>query len=49
MTTRILICDDSALARKQMARALPTGLADQILFANNGVKPLKCCVRNRPT
>lgn len=41
MTTRILICDDSALARKQMARALPTGLADQILFANNGVEALE--------
>jgi len=23
MTTRVLICDDSSLARKQMARALP--------------------------
>ncbi|WP_417539304.1 response regulator [Marinobacter sp.] len=40
MTTRILICDDSALARKQMARALPAGLADTILFANNGVEAL---------
>src|SRR5690554_8004790 len=28
MSTQILICDDSALARKQMARALPAGLAD---------------------
>jgi len=41
MTTRILICDDSALARKQMARALPTGLADKILFATNGVEALE--------
>ncbi|MDO6443698.1 response regulator [Marinobacter sp. 2_MG-2023] len=40
MTTRILICDDSALARKQMARALPSGLADTILFAHNGVEAL---------
>jgi len=41
MTTRILICDDSALARKQMARALPPGLAEKILFANNGVEALE--------
>ncbi|MGO1463574.1 MAG: response regulator [Marinobacter sp.] len=41
MTTRILICDDSALARKQMARALPSGLADEILFANNGAEALE--------
>ncbi|MGO1500021.1 MAG: response regulator [Marinobacter sp.] len=41
MTTRILICDDSALARKQMARALPPGLADQILFVDNGVEALE--------
>ncbi|PCM45261.1 response regulator [Marinobacter sp. ANT_B65] len=41
MTTRILICDDSALARKQMARALPSGLAETILFANNGVEALE--------
>ena len=33
--------DDSALARKQMARALPTGLADKILFANDGVEALE--------
>lgn len=40
MTTRILICDDSSLARKQMARALPPGLADEVLFANNGKEAL---------
>lgn len=41
MTTHILICDDSALARKQMARALPAGLADAILFATNGEEALQ--------
>ncbi|KPQ28489.1 MAG: putative response regulator [Marinobacter excellens HL-55] len=41
MTTHILICDDSALARKQMARALPAGLADDILFATNGQEALQ--------
>lgn len=40
MTTHILICDDSALARKQMARALPAGLADDILFAADGQEAL---------
>jgi len=41
MTTNILICDDSSLARKQMARALPPGLADDILFAPTGEDALK--------
>lgn len=41
MSTQILICDDSALARKQMARALPAGLADDILFATNGEEALQ--------
>ncbi|MEC7815389.1 MAG: response regulator [Pseudomonadota bacterium] len=36
MSSHILICDDSSLARKQMALALPAGLANQVLFANNG-------------
>ncbi|XKH01328.1 response regulator [Marinobacter nauticus] len=41
MTTTILICDDSSLARKQMARALPPGLADNILFATTGEEGLE--------
>lgn len=41
MTTRILICDDSALARKQMARALPEGLRGDVSFAQNGVEALE--------
>jgi chemotaxis protein CheY-P-specific phosphatase CheC/ActR/RegA family two-component response regulator len=36
MTTRILICDDSALARKQMARVLPESLNADIVFAADG-------------
>ncbi|NWN91766.1 response regulator [Marinobacter adhaerens] len=40
MTTRVLICDDSSLARKQMARALPPGPAYRILFASNGAEAL---------
>jgi len=41
MTTRILICDDSALARKQMARALPEGLHGDVSFAKDGVEALE--------
>ncbi|AOY87145.1 response regulator [Marinobacter salinus] len=41
MTTRILICDDSALARKQMARALPEGLNTHIVYAANGKEALE--------
>ncbi len=41
MTTRILICDDSALARKQMARALPEGLRGEVSFAKDGVEALE--------
>lgn len=40
MTNGILICDDSALARKQMARALPAPLATNIQFAENGREAL---------
>ncbi|WP_375177544.1 response regulator [Marinobacter mobilis] len=36
MSLRILICDDSSLARKQMARALPDTLDAEISFAENG-------------
>ena len=45
MSTHILICDDSSLARKQMARALPPGLAGDILFAPTGDDALRV-VRN---
>ena len=41
MNTHILICDDSSLARKQMARALPEGLASDILFAEGGEDALQ--------
>ncbi|MFQ5487167.1 MAG: response regulator [Gammaproteobacteria bacterium] len=36
MATPVLICDDSNLARKQMARALPAGWDVDIGFAGNG-------------
>ncbi|WP_087021641.1 response regulator [Thaumasiovibrio subtropicus] len=36
MTTPVLICDDSALARKQMARSLPASLNAEVTFAQHG-------------
>lgn len=36
MTTRVLICDDSSLARKQMARALPANWNANVTFAIDG-------------
>lgn len=40
MPTRILITDDSALARKQLARCLPLFLNAEISFAENGLRAL---------
>ncbi|QOL24499.1 response regulator [Thalassotalea sp. LPB0316] len=36
MTTQLLICDDSNMARKQVARSLPDGWEVDISFATNG-------------
>ena len=36
MTLKVLICDDSALARRQMARALPSHWDMELNFATNG-------------
>lgn len=41
MTTRILICDDSSLARKQMARALPKNWNAEVTFAFDGRNALE--------
>jgi chemotaxis protein CheY-P-specific phosphatase CheC len=41
MTIPILICDDSALARKQMARTLPKDWDVEISFAANGAEGLE--------
>ena len=40
MSFPVLICDDSALARKQMAKSLPTALKADITFAVNGKEAL---------
>ncbi|MEZ8140565.1 response regulator [Enterovibrio sp. FF113] len=36
MTTRVLITDDSALARKQLARSMPAFINADVTFAENG-------------
>mgnify|MGYP005842086469 CR=1 FL=1 len=40
MQTRILICDDSAMARKQMARALPQDWNTELAYVSNGQEAL---------
>jgi CheY-like chemotaxis protein len=40
MLPDILICDDSEMARKQMARALPSALRQQVSFCRNGSEAL---------
>ncbi|MDP5253238.1 MULTISPECIES: response regulator [unclassified Vibrio] len=42
MTVSVLICDDSSLARKQIARSLPDALNGDIAFAVNGNNALEC-------
>lgn len=36
MSCKVLICDDSNMARKQMARALPDNWPVEVVFAKNG-------------
>jgi chemotaxis protein CheY-P-specific phosphatase CheC/ActR/RegA family two-component response regulator len=41
MTIKLLICDDSNMARKQVARSLPDGWDVDISFAVNGIEGIK--------
>lgn len=41
MAIPLLICDDSIMARKQVARSLPEGWDVDITFATNGVEGLQ--------
>ena len=41
MTIPLLICDDSNMARKQVARSLPAGWDVEVTFAKNGVEGLE--------
>lgn len=40
MAIPLLICDDSSMARKQVAKALPEGWEVSISYANNGLEAL---------
>jgi CheY-like chemotaxis protein len=48
MLPDILICDDSDMARKQMARALPTALRNQVSFCRNGIEALAHIRKSTP-
>jgi len=41
MSTKLLICDDSNMARKQLARSLPDGWDVDISFAANGLEGIE--------
>ncbi|MEW9798442.1 response regulator [Alteromonas sp. CYL-A6] len=41
MTTPVLICDDSAFARKQMARSIPDGWDVSVSYAENGKQAIE--------
>lgn len=41
MSTKLLICDDSNMARKQLARSLPDGWDVEVSFATNGVEGIE--------
>lgn len=41
MSFNVLICDDSAMARKMARRALPQGFADAVVEASNGADALE--------
>ena len=47
MSFPVLICDDSALARKQMARSLPPSLNADITFAVHGLNALEELASNQ--
>jgi len=48
MTTKILICDDSRMARKQLARCLPKDWDVEILFAEDGRHALEVIIDEAP-
>lgn len=48
MPTKILICDDSRMARKQLARCLPKDWDIEILFAEDGRHALELIIENSP-
>jgi len=49
MTQKILICDDSKMARKQLARCLPKEWDVEILFAEDGRHALEILIEDEPS
>jgi chemotaxis protein CheY-P-specific phosphatase CheC/ActR/RegA family two-component response regulator len=47
MSTKLLICDDSNMARKQLARSLPDGWDVEVSFATNGVEGIEAIKENK--
>ncbi len=47
MTTPVLICDDSSMARKQLFRSLPTNWDIDVTFASNGVEGMQAIQQGR--
>jgi CheY-like chemotaxis protein len=47
MPTPVVICDDSSMARKQIARALPEGWDVDVVFATNGAEALEAVKGHR--
>ena len=47
MTTAVLICDDSNLARKQLARILPQEWQANLFFAGHGAEALDTLLKQR--
>lgn len=41
MSSKVLICDDSNMARKQMARALPSNWPVEVVFAKHGQEAIE--------
>lgn len=48
MTTKILICDDSRMARKQLARCLPSNWDFEVFFAEDGRHALEQIMEHSP-
>jgi len=47
MSTKLLICDDSNMARKQLARSLPEGWDVEVSFATNGIEGIEAIKENK--
>jgi CheY-like chemotaxis protein len=47
MSTPVVICDDAGFARKQLARALPTGWDVDVTFAANGAEAITALRRGK--